>query len=473
MLLSHECYRNADGSIIDPTELDEAERHLQYLVQGELINAERKDLLQNKPVKLSSRIAPFSPFIGPNRLIRSAGRIKWLVEVDFDVKHPIILDARHAFVKLFLRHTHVKYHHQGIDQLRAKVQERYTILKLRPSLRSVKSNCVTCRMIRAATIQPIMAELPVERLSYQSPPFTNTRVDYFGPFCVTVRRTTEKRWGFLFRCLTSRAVHVEIVPSMDASSCVMGVERFVSRRGTPAIIWSDNGTNFVGAEKELRENIERCKTINIAVELAHKGIKWRYNPPSAPHQGGIWERLVRSFKRILYTILGTRRLTDEVLNTTFCLDEHARPLTLVSADLSNLVAITPNHFLLDNQATKIPSIVGVDEFDHRKQYARAQSYANTFWSRWIKEYVPALNRRSKWQTPAEQHLKTGDLVWVLEETNPRGYYPTARITELRYGSDSVARSAVLRTSSGWLVRPLPKLVPILPTSSSGPEDVTE
>ena len=230
LLPSDQCYRNADGSIIDPTELDEA------LVQGESFDAERKDLLENKPVKLSSRIAPFSPFIGPNRLIRSAGRIKRLVEVDFDVKHPIVLDARHAFVKLFLRQTHVQ-HHQGIDYLRAKVQERYTIPKLRSSLRSIKSNCVTCRMFSAATIQPIMADLPVERLAYQSPPFTNTGVDYFGPFYVTVRRTSEKRWGFLFTCLTTRAVHVEIVPSMDASSCVMGVERFVSRRGTPAIIW--------------------------------------------------------------------------------------------------------------------------------------------------------------------------------------------------------------------------------------------
>ena len=219
----------------------------------------------------------------------------------------------------------------------------------------------------------------------------------------------------------------------------MGVERFVSRWGTPAIIWSDNGGNFVGAEKELRENIEKWNPINIAVELAHKGIKWRFNLTSAPHQGGIWERLVRSFKRILYTTLGTRRITDEVFNTTFCLVEQAlnlRPLTPVSADSSDLGAITPNYFLLGNQATAIPSIVGVDEFDHRKRYAGAQSYANTIWSRWIKEYAPALNRRCKWQTPVEQHLKTGDLVCVVEDTNPRGYYPTARITELRYGSDS-------------------------------------
>ena len=102
LLPPHECYCNADGSIIDPTELDEAERHLQYLVHGESFNAERKDLLENKPVKWSSRIAPFSPFIVPNCLIRSAGSIKRLVKVDYDVKHPVVLDARHAFVKLFL-----------------------------------------------------------------------------------------------------------------------------------------------------------------------------------------------------------------------------------------------------------------------------------------------------------------------------------------------------------------------------------
>ena len=115
------------------------------------------------------------------------------------------------------------------------------------------------------------------------------------------------------------------------------------------------------------------------------------------HQGGIWERLVRSFKRVLYTILGKSRFTDEVLNTTFCLVEHAlnsRSLRPVSADPSDLGAITPNHFLLGIQAIRIPSIVGVDEFDHRKRYARAQSYANAIWARWLKEYVPALNRRS-------------------------------------------------------------------------------
>ena len=204
------------------------------------------------------------------------------------------------------------------------MREHYTVLKLRSSLRSIKAHCLRCRDFQALTMQTIMSDLPKEKLTYQSPPFANTGVDYFGPFYVTVRRTTEKNWGSVYAGLTTRAFHVEIFTSMDTSSCVMGVERFVSRRGTPAMIGSDNGTNFFGAEEELREKIEKWNAVNIAAELAHKGIKWRFNPPSAPHQCGIWERLVRSFnKRVLYAILGTRRLTDEVLHTTFCLLENA------------------------------------------------------------------------------------------------------------------------------------------------------
>ena len=179
---------------------------------------------------------------------------------------------------------------------------------------------------------------------------------------------------------------------------------------------------------------------------------------------------------MLYTILGTRRLTDEILLTTFCLVENApnsRTLTPVSAEPCNLNASTPNHFLLSEFSTGISSVVGNNEFDNLKRYARAQSYANAIWYRWIREYVPTLNQRSKWQTPAEQHLKTVGLVWIVEETNPRGYYPIVRIVELRYGSDSVARSAVLRTSTSSLVRSLVKLIPVFPTSSSGPDDVTQ
>ena len=338
----------------------------------ESFETERENLLDNKFVKWSSRIAPHLPFISPNGLIRSLGRIKRLTAVGFNAKYPIILDAHHPFVNLFLEHTHVKHYHQGVEYLKSIVQEHYTVLKLRSPLRYIKAHCLRCREFQAVTMHSIMSDLTKEGLAYQSPPITNTGVDYFGPFYVTVRRTTEKRWGFHFSCLTTRAVHVEIVTSMDTSSCVMGVERFVSRRGTPAMIWSDNGTNFVRAEEEHRESIAKWNIVNIAIELAHKGIKWRFNQPCAPHQVVFWERLVRSFKRVLYTILGTRRLTDEELHTIFCLVENAlisRPLTPVSADPCNLNALTPNHFLFGEYSTGIPSVVGNNELDHCRRYA--------------------------------------------------------------------------------------------------------
>ena len=144
LLPKHTGYRNPDGSLTDPTELDEAERHLQYLVQEEAFKAEIKDLLDNKFVKRSSRIAPRSPFISPNGLICSSGRIKRLMEVGFNVKYPIILDARHPFLKLFFEHTHVKHYHHGVEYLRSIVQEHYTVLKLRSSLRYIKAHCLRC-----------------------------------------------------------------------------------------------------------------------------------------------------------------------------------------------------------------------------------------------------------------------------------------------------------------------------------------
>ena len=279
-------YRTITGAIMDPAELENAEQRLFYLSQAESFHVEKSSLLKSTPLSKTSNFAQFSPFIGPNGLLRASGRTKNLDVATFDVKHPILLDARHPLVRLLLEHTHVQHCHQGVDYLRALIQQRLAVVKLQATLRTIVSRCVTCCKRRAETVTPVMADLPRERLAFKEPPFSNTGVDYFGPFFVTVRRSTEKRWGFLFTCLTTRAVHFEVVPSMDTSSCVMGQERFCARRGTPSVIWSDNGTNFVASEKELLSNINNWKHQVLGETLVKKGIKWKFNPPSAPHHGG-------------------------------------------------------------------------------------------------------------------------------------------------------------------------------------------
>ena len=455
-------FKTLTGS--DPAELELAEQRLFYSAQTESFPSEKSNLLRSTPISRTSKLAQYSPFIGPNGLMRASGRTKKLEVATFDAKHPVLLDGRHPLVRLLLEHLHRQHCHQGVNYFRALVQQKFAVIKLRTILRTIVSRCVTCRKRRAETLTPMMSDLPRERLAFKEPPFSNTGVDYFGPFFVSVKRSTEKRWGFLFTCLTTRAVHFEVVPSMDTSSCVMGIERFCARRGIPSVICSDNGTNFVASEKELLNNINNWNQQTLNNVLVKKGIKWKFNPPSAPHHGSVWERVVRSFKHVFYAVLGNRRLTDEILSTTFCLVEqclNARPLTPTSTDATELDALTPNHFLLGTASSTLPTHFHA-EVDHRKRYVRAQAYSDAIWNRWLKEYVPALNRRSKWSNSSDRELKTGDLVWIVEPTSPRGHYPLARVVKLNYGADAVARSAEVKTSSGNLVRPLVKLSPVLP-----------
>ena len=272
-----------------------------------------------------------------------------------------------------------------------------------------------------------------------------------------------KNDGDFFTCLATRAVHLEIVPSLDTSSCVMGIERFIACHCTPSTIWSDSGTNFVGVENELLACIKSCNGMAPTV-FALKGVAWKFNPPGAPHHGSSWEHLFRSVKRVLYDILGSRRVTEEVLGTMFCLVEQAlssRPITPVSTDSRDLEALPPNHFLLGQDATSFPSLLPGEHLDHKKRYVLAQSYANAIWSRWLREYVPSLNKRVKWHTHSDSTLKTCDLVWVIEPDSPRGYYPIARIVKLQDGG---ARSALVKTATREVTRPTFKLSPVLPSS---------
>ena len=187
------------------------------------------------------------------------------------------------------------------------------------------------------------------------------------------------------------------------------VERFIKRRGKLKVIWSDNGTNFVGAEKELLGRLKSVDQHRIKSKMNQNGQFRKFNPPATPHQGGAWERLVQSSKRLFYKILGNRRLTDEVLSTVFCLVErffNARPLVPATSDVTDLEALTSN-FLL-GEVISLPSFESSKELD-RRRYKQAIAYADSIWQRWLLEYSPTLNTRRKWNSPSGE-LNTGDLV---------------------------------------------------------------
>ena len=186
----------------------------------------------------------------------------------------------------------------------------------------------------------------------------NVGVDYLGPFTVSIGRRTEKRWMALFTCLVTRAVHLEIVPSLDVGSFLMAFTQFVSRRGSPTEVFSDNGTCFTAGQRELREALARLNDTQIADQLARKEIRWHFSPPSAPHLGGAWERLVRSCKNALRAILGKQTVKDETFATVVIEVEallNDRPITYLGADPEEFEPVTPHHFLLGRPNPHLPA----------------------------------------------------------------------------------------------------------------------
>ena len=189
-------------------------------------------------------------------------------------------------------------------------------------------------------------------------------------------------------------------------------------------------------------------------------ITWKFNPPSSPHMGGIWERLVRSCKEVMSGIVKNHVLTDPQLLTLMTEVEsivNSRPLTHVSEDVTDLEALTPNHILL-GKYRNWAHISDVDERDvtSRKKYKQVQALSNVFWDRWKKEYLPTLTKRPKWRKN-KTNFAIGELVLLQDDDVKRGKWPLARITNVLPGTDGIVRIVELRTKTGVYTRPVSKL----------------
>ncbi|XP_068737294.1 uncharacterized protein [Montipora capricornis] len=220
---------------------------------------------------------------------------------------------------------------------------------------------------------------------------------------------------------------------------------------------SDCGTNFVGAVNELKELISELDQDKIQQSTANRGVTWRFNPPGAPHFGGIHEAVIKSAKKAIYGV------SDEELITAVTGVEsllNARLLTYQSANPQDIVPLTPNHFLhgqLDGQFT--PETVDTTEFSPCKRWRKAQEIISPVWRRWIQEYLPLLSRRPKW-TEVVKDLKEDDVVLVLDSKLPRGRWPLGRIIETYPGRDGHTRVAKIQCGASTVVRPIHKLVPL-------------
>ncbi|XP_076060326.1 uncharacterized protein LOC143036654 [Oratosquilla oratoria] len=327
--------------------MEVAEERVIKFVQNCYFAKEIVCLSKNDPINLSSSIRKLKPML-LNGILRVGGRLINL-ELPLDMKHPVILPHEHHVTSLIIQHYHMKVGHMGRQAVLNQLRQKYWVIKGNSAVRKVLSKCVSCRRFKSSTITQEMAALPVDRANVNQKPFFVTGVDCFGPFFVKRARSRVKRYGIIFTCLSIRAIHLEILHDLTAESMINAFTRFMSRRGTVSKLISDHGTNFIGANKVLKDNLIMR---HIGNELTKRGVDWVFTPPGGSHYGGVFERMIGLVRRVLEVVIGSQTLSDDSLSTFFCEVEsiiNSRPLTVVSNDVNDLCPITPNSLLnLDN-----------------------------------------------------------------------------------------------------------------------------
>jgi hypothetical protein len=283
-------------------------------------------------------------------------------------------------------------------------------------------------------------------------------------------RKEVKTYGVIFTCLTSRAVHLECTSSLESDSFINTMRRFIARRGNVIEFRSDNGTNFTGAHKELAlEFKQMCKSNKLESWKRQNGINWTFNPPTASHMGGAWERLIRSIRKVLAGLLAdyTGRLNKDTFQTFLCEVEailNSRPITSLSDDIRDCEPLTPNHILTMRSSVTVPppGIFQRQDVYLKKRWRQVQFLANLFWSRWKREYLTTLQSRPKWIQP-KRNLQIGDVVLIKEDITPRNVWPLGKVVETENDNNGHVRAVSLQTKNGILRRPVNKLVLLVET----------
>ncbi|XP_059047668.1 uncharacterized protein LOC131843091 [Achroia grisella] len=451
-------------------ELDAATNMLVRFAQSESFANEYDNLLKQLPIKgkgVSNKVSGLNIFLDKNDIIRIGGRLTNSHYFDYNKKHPILLSSKHYFSTLLFRDEHKRLFHAGPQLLLSTIRENWWPLAGRNLARKIVRQCVTCTRMKGKTITPIMGNLPAERLE-PGYPFIRCGVDYAGPVMILSRKgrgaSLVKGYICVFVCFTTRALHLELVSSLSTNDYLLALKRFISRRGKPVEIFSDNGGAFVGSQKDLslflNENVKEIEDF-----ATNNGIKLRFIPPYAPHFGGLWESGVRSCKYHLRRVVGNCNLTFEEFTTVLTQIEailNSRPLYPLSSDPNDFLPLTPSHFLIGRLLTAPPCKDLTSTPTHRLiRYDRIEQMRQHFWQRWSKEYVAELQTRTKWKLQ-QPDIRLNTLVLIKEENLPPLKWRLGRITRTFPGKDGICRVAEILTATGIIHRATSKICPLLP-----------
>lgn len=449
-------------------ELDFAFKCLIKLAQKQSFPFEYVQLSNKKELNSKSRVINLNPFFDDENIIRVGGRILNSKYV-YDKKHPILICSKHHFTKLLFLSEHLRLLHAGPQLILASLREKFWPILGRNLAKKTVRECITCfRHTTPRTIQPIMGQLPEPRLQ-PGPPFNVSGVDYAGPFLIKDRKgrgaRLSKAYVSLFVCFATKAIHLELVTELTKDAFILALKRFVSRRGKPTKIYSDNGTNFVAAASELKNlgNFLKHNERELTDNILEQNINWKFIPPHSPHFGGLWEAGVKSSKHHLKRVLGNAHLTFEEFYTLLVQVEavlNSRPLFPLSSDPNDLNPLTPAHFLIGRPLTTIPEAdlreLNVGRLSRFQLICKLQQ---DFWTRWHKEYVSELQQRVCWKKNSG-HLQLGSMVVIKDNNLPPHKWKLGRVVQLHPGPDNISRVATIRTANGIIKRSFAKICPL-------------
>lgn len=455
-------------------EIDNALNYWLMIMQKQSFPDDYEKISKGKLVANGSRLYALTPWMDENGLMRIAGRLQ-NIEERRNERKPIVLDYKHPMVRQLVEHAHKELCHGGVQLCTQYMRNKYWIVQSRRVIRSVVLQCLTCCRYKQETARQLMADIPRYRLQ-PTPAFYHCGVDFAGPIDIKVsRNVTQSGYIAVFVCMVYKAVHLEAVTGLDAASFIAALNRFINlRAGAVHHMYSDNGRNFVGANRILREARELWSDSAVLQHLQECNIQWHFNPPKAPHQGGLWEAGVKSMKGLLKRTIGAQLLTYEQLATvlskiTACLN--SRPLTPMSSDPSDFLTLTPGHFLMGQQIMgPYETLLAEIPMNRLIAWQRVQKMQQDFWARWSKEYVSEQQRRNKW-AKIVRSVRKDDMVFFKDEAVPPCNWLLARVTEAYEGVDGRVRTCKVRTQKGAeFVRPITELV-LLPMEEDVPDSI--
>lgn len=465
--------KNRDTKITGPLQTHELKQSLTSivkLVQQEAFQADIRSLVNSKQVRSTSSLKALNPFIDKEGLIRVGGRLS-NSKLGYCEKHPLILPKNHHVTNLIIKLIHLKHFHSGTQATLYAIREKFWPIAGRNSVKRVINQCIQCCRAKPYEYSYIMGDLPRDRVT-PTRPFLNTGIDYCGPFFVKERkfrnRNKLKVYAAVFVCFSTKACHIELVTDLTTSAFLAALRRFFARRGKSANIYSDNATNFVGANRELKilQNFIQSKSHNhrLTEVLANDNITWHFLPPRSPHFGGLWEAAVKSFKRLFSHTIGDTLFTYEELYTYTTEIEailNSRPITPISSDPNDLNALCPSHFLIGDSLMSVPEQDITDTKVNRlSTWQHIQYVKQHFWKRWSKEYLNNLNVRSKWHQQKADNIKIGTMVILKQNDVKPLHWPLGRIVSVHPGADGIVRAVTVKTITGVYDRSVKSVAPL-------------